>query len=73
MLEKDLIIIGSGPAGLKAGEEAAKHGLDYLIIEKRDVEKPGEKFVPTCRCFHLIIRNGTGRVFPLVFLSGNSM
>ena len=37
MTEKDLIIIGSGPAGLKAGEEAQNNGLDYLIIEKGDI------------------------------------
>jgi putative flavoprotein involved in K+ transport len=33
-MEKELIIIGSGPAGLKAGEEAQKQGIDYLILEK---------------------------------------
>ena len=37
MIEKELLIIGSGPAGLKAGEEAQKKGLDYLIIEKGEV------------------------------------
>jgi thioredoxin reductase (NADPH) len=30
----DLLIIGAGPAGLSAGEAAAREGLDYLVIEK---------------------------------------
>lgn len=30
----DLIIIGSGPAGISAADAAAKEGLDYLVIEK---------------------------------------
>ncbi len=30
----DLIIIGAGPAGISAGFEAKKHGLNYLILEK---------------------------------------
>ncbi len=30
----DLIIVGAGPAGLAAGLEAKKLGLDYLILEK---------------------------------------
>jgi thioredoxin reductase (NADPH) len=34
MESKDLIIIGAGPIGLACGIEAAKAGLDYLIIEK---------------------------------------
>lgn len=37
MVEKDVIIIGSGPAGLRAGLEAKNAGLDYLILEKGDV------------------------------------
>lgn len=31
----DLIIIGSGPAGISAAWEAKKIGLDYLVIEKK--------------------------------------
>ncbi len=31
---KDLIIVGAGPAGLCCAIEAARHGLDYLVIEK---------------------------------------
>jgi thioredoxin reductase (NADPH) len=30
----DLIIIGSGPAGLAAAREAARHGLDFLVLER---------------------------------------
>jgi len=34
---KDLLIIGAGPAGLKAAEEAERYGLDYTILDKGDV------------------------------------
>jgi thioredoxin reductase len=37
MIEKELLIIGSGPAGLRTAEEAKKAGLDYLILEKGNV------------------------------------
>ena len=37
MVEKDVLIIGSGPAGLRAGLEAKHSGLDYLILEKGEV------------------------------------
>jgi thioredoxin reductase len=37
MDQKELIIIGAGPAGLRAGEEAQRLGLDYLLIEKGKV------------------------------------
>ena len=30
----DLLIIGAGPTGLSAADEAAKEGLDYLVVEK---------------------------------------
>lgn len=30
----DLLIIGAGPAGITAGYEAKKAGLDYIVIEK---------------------------------------
>jgi thioredoxin reductase len=37
MQEKELVIIGGGPAGLKAGEEAEKNGIDYTILEKGEI------------------------------------
>ena len=30
----DLLIVGAGPAGLSAAYEAAREGLDYLVVEK---------------------------------------
>ena len=30
----DLVIIGSGPAGLSAGVAAARNGLDYIVLER---------------------------------------
>src|SRR5687768_4881552 len=30
----DLIIVGAGPAGLSAGDAAAREGLKYLVVEK---------------------------------------
>ena len=37
IVEKELIIIGSGPAGLKAGMVAAKYKIDYLIVEAGNI------------------------------------
>ena len=37
IIEKELIIIGSGPAGLRGAEEAQKAGIDYLILERGEV------------------------------------
>ncbi len=37
MEQKELIIIGAGPAGLRAGAEAQRLGLDYLILERGKV------------------------------------
>lgn len=34
MIEKDVIVIGSGGAGLTAATVAAHHGLDVLLVEK---------------------------------------
>lgn len=36
-MEKELLIIGSGPAGLRAGEEAKKAGIEYLILERGEI------------------------------------
>jgi thioredoxin reductase len=46
MISKELIIIGAGPAGLRAGEEAQKHGIDYVIIEKGEVGAAWRSFRP---------------------------
>jgi len=47
MFEKDLIIIGAGPSGLKAGEEAARLGIDYMIIDKGDVGQAWREIRPS--------------------------
>ncbi len=31
----DVIVVGAGPAGIKAGEELAKRGLDTLVIDRK--------------------------------------
>jgi len=36
-MEKELLIIGSGPAGLRAGMEAKKADIDYLILDRGEV------------------------------------
>lgn len=41
MIEKELVIIGGGPAGLSAAKIAAESGVDSLIIE-RDVKLGGQ-------------------------------
>src|SRR5712691_13147003 len=30
----DVVVVGAGPAGLAAGIEAKKYGLNYLVLEK---------------------------------------
>jgi len=44
--EKTLIIIGSGPAGLRAALEAQNLGLDYLILEKGEVAQAWQEIRP---------------------------
>jgi thioredoxin reductase (NADPH) len=46
MQEKELIIIGGGPAGLKAGEEAKNNGIDYLILEKGEIAQAWSELRP---------------------------
>ena len=33
----DLIIVGSGPAGLSAAYAAKQHGLDYIVLERDQI------------------------------------
>jgi putative flavoprotein involved in K+ transport len=53
-ISKELIIIGAGPSGLKAGQLAAENKIDYVILEKgetgqswREV-KPDMHFLSPC-------------------------
>lgn len=45
-ISKELIIIGGGPAGLKAAEEAQKAGIDYLVLEKGAVGQAWREIRP---------------------------
>lgn len=36
VIEKDLVIIGGGPAGLAAAKSAKEHGVDDLVVLERD-------------------------------------
>jgi len=38
-MEKELLIIGSGPAGLRAGKEAKQADIDYLILESGEISQ----------------------------------
>ncbi|MEO0252290.1 MAG: FAD-dependent oxidoreductase, partial [candidate division WOR-3 bacterium] len=61
----DVIIIGSGPAGIFAALELAPRGLNVLILEKgKDLEQrkcPAlEKQIPCVRCKECSITSGFG-------------
>ncbi len=43
---KELIIIGGGPAGLKAAEEAGRHKIDYIAFEKGNVGQAWREIRP---------------------------
>lgn len=45
-ISKEVIIIGGGPAGLKCAEEAQKHKLDYIILEKGEVGQAWKEIRP---------------------------
>ena len=38
---RDVIVVGGGPAGLAVGAEAARRGLDALVLERRPL--PADK------------------------------
>ena len=42
----ELIIVGGGPAGLKAGEEARAAGIDYIILEKGGIADAWQSLRP---------------------------
>jgi len=46
---KDLLIIGAGPAGLKAGELAEELNLDYLILEAGEIGQAWRDVRPDMR------------------------
>jgi len=48
-MKKDLVIIGSGPAGLRAGEIAQELNIDYLILEKGDIAQAWKTIRPEMR------------------------
>ncbi len=54
IISRELIIVGGGPAGLKAGEEAKKQDIDYIILEKGQVGeawrnvRPNMPFLSPC-------------------------
>jgi len=54
MMKKELVIIGSGPAGLRAGEIAQELNIDYIILEKGEVAqawksiRPGMRLLSPC-------------------------
>ncbi len=50
MPDKDLVIIGGGPAGLKAGEEARRAGLDYVILERGEIAQSWQDMLMLSPC-----------------------
>lgn len=46
MIKRDLVIIGSGPAGLLAGEIAQELNIDYLIVEKGEIAQAWKTIRP---------------------------
>ena len=45
MDEKQIIVIGAGPAGMMAAAAAAEHGASVLLLE--GMKKPGTKLLLT--------------------------
>ena len=48
-MKKDLVIIGSGPAGLRAGEIARELNIDYVIVEKGEIAQAWKTIRPEMR------------------------
>jgi len=48
-MKKELVIIGSGPAGLRAGENAQELNIDYIIVEKGRVAQAWRTIRPEMR------------------------
>jgi putative flavoprotein involved in K+ transport len=46
MIQKELVIIGSGPAGLCAGEIAQELNIEYLIVEKGEIAQAWKTIRP---------------------------
>ena len=43
MEHHEVVVVGAGPAGLKAAELLGKAGKDVLVIEKNKEERIGDK------------------------------
>lgn len=48
-MKKELVIIGSGPAGLRAGEIAKELNIDYIILEKGEIAQAWKTIRPEMR------------------------
>lgn len=46
IISKELIIIGSGPAGLKAAQEASEKGIDYVVLERGEIAQAWREIRP---------------------------
>jgi len=71
MEQKELIIIGAGPAGLRAGEEAQRLGLDYLILERGSVAQAWREIRANMPMLSPSHPSVTGPVYLPVFQFGN--
>ncbi|MBD3225677.1 MAG: SidA/IucD/PvdA family monooxygenase [Caldithrix sp.] len=49
VVAKEVIIVGGGPAGLKAGEMAEEYGMDYVILEQGSVGQGWKDMRPDLR------------------------
>lgn len=56
MMDADVVVVGAGPAGLIAAREAAKGGVEVVVLEEH-----GEIGVP-CHCAGLLSLKGLGEI-----------